>query len=142
MSTGMAKEPPRVVLDTNILISALVYGGKPEQIYNLILDKQLIAVTSPILSSELAEILIKKFKFELDRIKQLEEITKNNFTIVQPAKIIRIVRDEDDNRVLEAAFEGRCNYIVTGDRDLLDLKIFKNIKIVTPDTFLSNILID
>jgi len=137
MSIGTAKKPPRVVLDTNILISALVYGGKPEQIYNLVLDKQLTAITSPILLSELTEILIKKFKLELSRIKQLEKITKNNFTLVQPAKIIKLVKDDDDNRVLEAALEGRCDYIVTGDKDLLDLKIFKNIKIVTPDTFLS-----
>lgn len=142
MNIGMAKKPPRIILDTNILISALVYGGKPEQIYNLVLDKQIVAITSPILLSELTEILIKKFKFELSRIKQLEKITKNNFIIINPSKIILLARDEDDNRVLEAAAEGRCNYIITGDKDLLDLATFKNIKILTPDTFLSNMLID
>lgn len=133
----MAKKPPRVVLDSNILISALVYGGKPDQIYNLILDKQAIAITSPILLSELREILIKKFKFELDRIEQLEQIISHNFIVVNPGKIIALTRDEDDNRVLEAALEGGCSYIITGDKDLLDLKTFKNIKILTPDTFLS-----
>lgn len=139
MGIGMAKKPPRIVLDTNILISALVYGGKPEQIYNLVLDKQIVAIISPILLSESTEILIKKFKFELGRIKQLEKITKNNFAMVNPSKIITLVRDEDDNRVLEAALEGKCSYIITGDRDLLDLKIFKNIKILTPDVFLSTL---
>lgn len=132
----MAKKPPRIVLDTNILISALVYGGKPEQIYDFVLEKQLIAITSPILLSELREILIKKFNFELDRIKQLEQIISHNFTVVNPNKIVAQTRDDDDNRVLEAALEGGCNYIVTGDKDLLDLKIYKNIKIVTPDIFL------
>ncbi len=135
----MAKKPPRVVLDTNILVSALIYGGKPEQIYDLALDKQLTAVISPILLSELTEILIKKFKFELSRIEQLEKITKNNFTVVNPSKIITLVKDDDDNRVLEAALEGGCDYIVTGDRDLLDLKMFKNIKIVPPEVFLTEI---
>lgn len=139
MDIGMAKKPPRVVLDTNILVSALIYGGKPEQIYDLALDKQLTAVISPILLSELTEILIKKFKFELSRIEQLEKITKNNFTVVNPSKIITLVKDDDDNRVLEAALEGGCDYIVTGDRDLLDLKMFKNIKIVPPEVFLTEI---
>jgi len=138
----MAKKPPKIVLDTNILISALIYGGKPEKIYNLVLDKQLISVTSPILLSELTEILIKKFKFELSRIKRLEKIIKNNFIIVNPSKIISLLKDDDDNRVLEAAIEGKCTYIVTGDSDLLDLVNFKNIKIATPDVFLSNLLID
>jgi len=142
MNIGMAKKPPKIVLDTNILISALIYGGKPEKIYNLVLDKQLISVTSPILLSELTEILIKKFKFELSRIKRLEKIIKNNFIIVNPSKIISLLKDDDDNRVLEAAIEGKCTYIVTGDSDLLDLVNFKNIKIATPDVFLSNLLID
>ena len=133
----MAKKPSSVILDTNILVSALIYGGKPEQIYNLILDKELTAIISPILFSELTEILIKKLKFDLERIEQLEKITKHNFTMVNPGKIIALSRDDDDNRVLEAAVEGKCNYIITGDKDLLELKIFKNIKIVTPDTFLS-----
>lgn len=141
MNIGMAKKPARIVLDTNILISALVYGGKPEQIYNLILNKELIAVISPILRSELNEILIKKFKFEFNRVEQLENIMRNNFLIVNPTRNIALARDEDDNRVLEAAVEGKCSYIITGDKDLLELKIFKNIRIVTPDTFLSNPLI-
>ncbi|HEX8932007.1 MAG TPA: putative toxin-antitoxin system toxin component, PIN family [Patescibacteria group bacterium] len=47
-----------------------------------------------------------------------------------------MVRDIDDNRVLEAAVEGKCQYIITGDADLLDLKIFQSIKIITAEDFL------
>ena len=117
MNLGMAKKPLKIVLDTNILISALIYGGKPEQIYNLVLEKQIIAVTSNILIAELLENLIKKFNFEQQRIDQLDRIIKKHFVIVYPKETINVIKDEDDNRVLEAAVEGECSHIVTGDRD-------------------------
>lgn len=136
MNSGMAKTPPKVVLDTNLFISALIFGGKPEKVYTLVLEKQIIGVTSQILIAELIEILIKKFEFEPSRIKQLQRITKKHFKIVYPDKIINVLRDEDDNRVLEAAIKGNCNFIVTGDSDLLTLKTFRKIKILTPENFL------
>ena len=136
----MVKKTPKLVLDTNILISALIYGGKPEIIYNLVLEKEIRVVTSTILMAELTEILIKKFNFDLIRIEQLERIIKKHFQIIHPKNTINIVADEDDNRVLEAAFEGNCDYIVTGDNDLLVLGKYKKIKIVTADEFLSIVL--
>ena len=137
MNLGMVKKPLKTVLDTNIIVSALVYGGKPEQAYNLVLEKQIIAVTSTVLLAELIETLIKKFNFDSIRIEQLERIIKKHFKIVHPEETISIVKDEDDNRVVEAAIEGNCDYIITGDKDLLDLGKYKNIKILTADQFLS-----
>lgn len=139
MNTGTAEKPPKVVLDTNIVVSALVYGGKPEQIYNLVINKQIFAVTSSILLAELTETLIKKFNFDLDRIKQLEKITKRNFQTIHPKQTIKLLLDQDDNCVLEAAIEGNCDYIVTGDKELLKLGLYKNIKIVTADRFLNTL---
>lgn len=136
MNSGMVKKPLKVVLDTNILVSALIFGGKPEQVYNLVLEKQITAVISMVLFSELLETLIKKFNFGPKRIEQLERVIKKHFKIVYPKLIINVIKDDDDNRVLEAAIEGECNYIITGDRDLLDLKTYKDIKIITPDVFL------
>lgn len=136
MSLDTVRKLHRVVLDTNIIISALVFGGKPEQIYNLVLEKQILVITSPILLAELTEILIKKFKFNAIKMKQLERIIKKHFKLVYPDKIINVVADEDDNRVLEAAIEGKCGYIVTGDKKLLDLGSFKKIEIITADQFL------
>ncbi len=49
------------------------------------------------------------------------------------------VRDRDDNRVLEAAVEGDCDFIITGDRDLLELCKYKKIKIITPAQFLAEV---
>lgn len=139
MNIGTVEKPPRVVLDTNILVSALIYGGKPQQIYNLVFDKRIFAVTSSILLAELTETLIKKFNFDSIRVKQVEKITRKNFQVVHPKKTIQLLIDEDDDRVLEAADEGNCNYIITGDKELLELNTYKNTKIMSADEFLVSV---
>ncbi len=133
----MTKNLPKVLLDSNVLISVLIFGGKPEKIYNLILEKQIIPVTSPILIGELTETLSKKFNFELNRIEQFESIIKRHFIIVRPKQTLNILSDIDDNRVLEAAEEVGCDYIITGDNELLDLATYKNTKIVSAAQFLN-----
>src|SRR5438477_11260264 len=100
MSSDIRKNHVKVVLDTNVLISALGFGGKPRQILQLVLAKKVKAITSPILLAEFHEVVSKKFpllSFQLDLI---EKKIKKVFTIVNPKKILNIVRDIDDNRVL------------------------------------------
>lgn len=133
----MTKNTVKLIIDTNIIVSALVFGGKPEDVLILTLQKNILAVTSPSLITELVETLIKKFDFSQERIQQVEKKIRKSFRIVNPTQEIHIQKDEDDNRVLEAAVEGKCNYIVTGDKELLDLPIFKGIKIVTADELLN-----
>ena len=132
----MVRAPVKVVLDTNILVSSLIFGQKPQQIENLILEKNVIGITSSILLAELADVLTKKFHFNEFRLKQTEKKIEKNFIFVQPTSIIKILRDDADNRILEAAVEGRCQYIITGDKELLSLGVFKGIKIVRAAEFL------
>lgn len=138
MNLGTDESLVKVVLDTNILVSAIAFGGKPQQILSLVLEENLLAVTSPILLAELREVLGKKFPLkEKDfrlTIKSIEEI----FRAIQPKKPVEVLLDDDDNRVLEAAVEGDCKYIITGDQDLLDLGSFRGIKIVSADEFLES----
>lgn len=139
MNSDTGENPVRVVLDTNVLVSAILFGGKPEQILRSVIEKKILAVTSPILLSELKEVFSKKFPLREPDFKLTVNNLEKIFRTVQPKKETKISRDDDDNRVLEAAIEGKCSYIITGDNDLLNLAVFKNIKIVTPDTFLSEI---
>lgn len=129
----------RIVLDTNILISALIFGGKPHQVLSMILKNKIQALISPVLIAEFFDVVNKKFDLSAQQLALTKSQIENKFEIVQPKNEIKISRDHDDNRVLEAALEGKCSYIITGDKDLLDLNPFKNIKILTPDTFLSEI---
>lgn len=136
-TTGMEKNLPKVVLDTNVLISAIIFGGKPRQLIKLIQEGEIIAVTTPVLLAELFEILTKKFQFTADKLLLIEDLIKENFIIVYPSQIVKVLEDDDDNRVIEAALEGKCRYIISGDSDLLQLGKYRNIKILMPATFLT-----
>ena len=141
MSTNSdtAENQLKVVIDTNILVSAIAFGGKPAEVLLLVTQEQIQAVTSSVLLTELEETLIKILDLSEGNVQLALEEIKDEFRIVQPRIAIKASRDEDDNRVIEAALEGNCNYIITGDKDLLDLKTFKNIKIVTADQFLNTL---
>ena len=138
----MVKSRIKVVLDTNVLVSAIVFGGIPKKVLNLILKEKLIGVTSVSLMAELSEVVHKKFPFRKSDLEYLEEQIITDFEIIKPRKVLRVARDDDDNRVLEAAVEGNCGYIVTGDEDLLVLKKYKTIKILTPTKFLEEMNLD
>ena len=141
MSTNSdtAENQLKVVIDTNILVSAIAFGGKPAEVLLLVTQEKIQAVTSSVLLTELEEALIKILDLSEGNVQFALEEIKDEFRIVQPRIAIKASRDEDDNRVIEAALEGNCNYIITGDKDLLDLKTFKNIKIVTADQFLNTL---
>ena len=127
----------RAVLDTNILVSASLYGGKPRKIIDLLIEERFTAIISPVLFAELQEVLKKKFKFSDEKLAQVEAEIDDIFQFVHPEVAVDIQKDKDDNRVLEAALDGRCDFIVTGDIELLNLKIFRGIRILTPSEFLA-----
>lgn len=137
-STDMAHEKIRVLLDTNILISAIVYGGKPEEILRFVIERKITAITSPVLLGELQDILVKKFGFSAAKSELLRQKMRKNFITVHPTRKLSVLKDDPDNRVLEAAAAGRCRYIITGDRELLKLNSYQSIKIVTPQQFLES----
>lgn len=87
------------------------------------------------LISELTGVLRKKFAVSESDIVDFKNEIQDSFEIVYPASSIHILKDEPDNRVLEAALEGNCDYIITGDKALLALKQYKNIRILTPSEF-------
>lgn len=139
MNIATAQNPLRVLLDTNIIVSALVFGGKPLQILSLALERKIHVVTSAVLLAELADVVNKKFPLSREDLRLFEKQAKKTFEFVDPKESIRILEDDPDNRVLEAAVEGKCSYVVTGDKELLDLKEFKKIKIVTATEFIKSI---
>ena len=137
MSLGMVKSLNRVLVDTNIIVSAIVYGGKPRKVLDGVWQDEYEGVISEILLAELREVIYKKFPFYKYELKQIEEQIREDFRIVGPRKSVILLRDKDDDRVLEAAITGECDFIVTGDKDLLDIKSYKKIKVVTPADFLA-----
>lgn len=139
MNTDTVKNPVKVVLDTNIIISAVGFSGKPQQILLLAFDKKIYAFTSNVLLAELEDVVNKKFPELAKEFEAINELIQDNFIITKPKDTITILLDDDDNRVLEAALEGEVDFIITGDKQLLKLKKYQNIKIVSPDEFLDQI---
>ncbi|KKU87604.1 putative toxin-antitoxin system toxin component, PIN family [Candidatus Gottesmanbacteria bacterium RIFCSPLOWO2_01_FULL_48_11] len=131
-----SNKPRRIVIDTNIIVSSIVYGGIPKRVVSLVIDEVVEGITSPVLQAELIDVLSKKFLFSIQKLTQAETLIDESFTTVQPTHTISILEDDDDNRVLEAAITGHCDYIVTGDQDLLQLKNYKGIYIVTAKQFI------
>lgn len=130
------QKPPKIVNDTNVWLSALYFSGKPAQIVHRIEEKSLISVTSSPILEELKDKMIVDFQ---------TPVFAANATISYIRSISEFVpllgkdyglRDEADNMVLETAVVGKCKYLITGDKDLLTLQKYKNIKVVTPSQFL------
>lgn len=132
----------RVVLDTNVYISALLRGRKPEIVIRLSSApyKRYDLFTSPAILAELDRILNEKFHWRPeDRNLHTSRISKWA-DVVKPTKRITAIpaeRDDSDNRILECADKAKADYIVSGDSDLLDLKEYEGIKIITPAQFLN-----
>ena len=127
----------RACLDTNVLISAVLFGGKPAEILELAAKEEISLVISPEILAEMSKVLNKKFNWpETNILKEIKAITSISIIVVPKTKIHKS-SDHSDNRILECAVEGQANYIVTGDKKhLLPLKEFKNIPIITPNNFL------
>ena len=129
----------RVVIDTNIVISAIFWAGRPKRLLNSVRRGELTFLTSETLLAELKEVLTSEDRpFRLGEsdanriIDHLKDITE----LVSTTSKVAVCKDDPDNRVLECALDGRAGYIVTGDGHLLDLKTFKGIRIVKIADFL------
>ena len=129
----------KVVFDTNIFISAFVIpGGKAEEAYLNALKKKFHLYSSIAILTETAQKLREKFGWEEDKIARLLKTISNVATISKIKPHIHLLPDEPDNRILECALAAKADFIVTGDKHLLALKHFHDIKIIRLSDFLEN----
>ena len=126
----------RVVLDTNVVASGLLWAGPPRQLLDSARKQQLQLFTSPTLLMELADILSRqKFARKLAAAKfsgeQLVERYAWLNTVVYPTAIAPIIiEDPDDDHVIACALVANAQLIISGDRHLLNLKQYQSIRIV------------
>lgn len=135
----------RAVVDTNILVRALIKpGGTVGPVLLRLRDGDYTLVYSEPLLVELADVLSRpriKDKYHLDDtdIETVLSLLLLRGEAVAPVSRIEVCRDPKDNMVIEAAVEGRCDVIVSGDKDLLALNPFEGIPIVGPAEFLTRL---
>jgi len=133
----------RVVADTNVLVSAIVFGGPPGRVVELAAEGRLRLLISPALIDELRDVLRRKFGFSDAAVYQSETLLRRAGLVVEPEQHLAVVVDDPaDNRVLEAAGAGGAEVIVSGDRHLLALRSFDGIPIVSPRELLVRIAAD
>jgi putative PIN family toxin of toxin-antitoxin system len=127
----------RVVADTNVIVSAFASGGIPKAILLGALAGDFQLFTSDHILEEVARVLTgRKFRWPPERL--LEALAALPARVVDPGPPrLSVIRDLDDNRVLECALAARAHYLVTGDRDLLEVKRYFRTRIVTPREFYS-----
>jgi len=121
----------RVVVDTNVLVSALIVGGKPRRLL-LKLQEEHTVILSRQIAAELADVLTRdKFMVKTSQIERFLSVLVRKSKIVSTHSCFKVVsEDPDDDEVLNTAYSGKADYIVTGDKHLLALKEFKRIEIV------------
>jgi len=132
----------RVVLDTNILISALGWaGGNEYDIVQRCFKKELTPVFSLETLEEFRKVAQRpKFEFSEEKISEFVSALLEIGEVVKPDETANaIAEDPKDNKFLDAAVAGKAQYIVSGDRHLLNLKKFKGVKIVKPADFLGHL---
>ena len=128
----------RLVLDTNVVVSGLIWSGPPRRLLDMGRSGGVFLFSSAILLDELAEVLArKKFAALLAARKITPEFLMRRYgmlaTLVNPVPVERTVpTDEDDDHVIATALGARADAIATGDEDLLQLHPYRRIQILSP----------
>ena len=127
----------RVVIDTNVIISALTFGGNPKAVLELARKKHIRNTTSPFIIEEIERVLTQKFGWQMEVAKEVINDIQGFSHEVNPPETLAAVKNLPDNRILECAVAGGADYLISGDHHLTDLKNFGTINIVTPMEFLA-----
>lgn len=125
----------RIVLDTNVLIAALIARGFCHQLLEHCISQHDLVISEFILN-EVREKLAGKFKYKSEVTNESIDLLRSRMEFVAPAPLDKpVCRDADDDNILATAVSGNCECIITGDKDLLVLKQFQGIDILSPSNF-------
>ena len=123
----------KVVFDTNIFVSSIFWkDGNPRKVVDLAIDGKLNSFTSVEILDELGKVLRMDFDASEDEVlRQVSVVLGYSEPVVVNIRLDIVKNDKDDNKILECAVACRADYIVTGDKHLLELKEYERIKIIT-----------
>lgn len=128
----------KIVLDTNVLISAIIDDGKPRKLFQMgIVGKYEILISKEILDELSAVLQRSKFKMTKEDIMRIVSAlmeTGKNIRITSNFKVIN--NDPDDDIVINTAYDGNADYLVSGDHDIQNIGNFRGTEIVSVDEML------
>jgi len=135
----------RVTVDTNLVVSAFLWGGNPRRVLDAASDGVIDIFTSRDLISELDDVLRRdRFRQRIEAAhSSVDEIVDQYIALVNLIEVHEIdpvvLRDPDDDAVIACALSGECELIISGDKDLLDLQEYRGIRILNATEFLSEL---
>lgn len=141
-----SEKPKRAVIDTNVIISGILSAkGSPAQIIDAWLQSLFTGLLSETLIEEVIDVLSRSKIREIAGPKTAHfdiiiSALIERSEIIYPEKTLDICDDPKDNMLFELAEKGKSDFIVTGDKTVLQIKKYKKIKIVTPMWFVLNVL--
>lgn len=131
----------RIVCDTNVLVSGILFGGHARQILLLASRGRLTNFISDDILHEAKDVLLRpKFKLSPQQVIAIIALFRDTFELVFPVQRHKVVQsDPDDDRILDAAVEAQAEIIVSGDKHLLSLGLWRGIRILSPAEFVKEI---
>lgn len=130
----------RIVIDTNIVASAIFFGGRPRELLELVLQRELSAFISQEIIEEYQgtiEYLQNEYPSKRITVPLTQIIAACN--MIEPTSVVKVCRDPDDDMFFACALDSRSLYIVSGDKDLLAVKQYKDVQVVTVAQFFCDI---
>lgn len=131
----------KIVCDTNVVLSGVLFGGPCRAILRLISEGRLKGFTSIALLAELETVLLRpKFGLTVREVEAIIDLVSQTFVLVLPTEAVAVFTDDrDDDAVIEAALAAKAEVVVSGDRHLLALKTFRDMRIMTPASLIEEL---
>ena len=128
----------KIVADTNVLVSFFCYpAGTVAEIMNTAIDEKVQMVISEDIIMEFESVINRKFPGLSAQKAEFINFIRGSFELVAPSKKISAVKkDQTDNKIIECANEAEADFIVSGDKHLLEMKRYGKIKIMAPAEFI------
>ena len=126
----------KIVLDTNVLISGIFWGGHPKKILEMVVKGTVKLYATESIVKEYFRIIEKIGKKNPSIVNEWNMLLLDLLNIIEATEEIAICRDEYDDMFIECAVACGAKYIVSGDEDLLVLEKYREIQIITPKKYL------
>lgn len=122
----------RVVFDTNIFISALaIPGSSAEKAMLKVIEGGDTLIISRDIINEVLSVLSTKFSRDKEALSHVAVILSELGELVKPTQKVNIFKEDPDNRVLECAIHGKADFLVTGDKEMLQVREYKGVRIIS-----------
>jgi uncharacterized protein len=131
----------RIVCDTNVLVSGFLFGGNTRKILLLASRGKITNFISDDILHEAKNVLLRsKFKLSTQQVIAIIALFRDTFELVYPTQQHKVIQsDPDDDRILDAAVEAQVEIIVSGDKHLRSLGLWRGIRILSPAEFVKEI---